>query len=212
MIKNLIFDFGAVIIDLNPQRCIEEFRKIGVPRIEEILSTAHQKGVLDQMERGQLTLDAFCDGVRALASDAQPMPTNRQIALAFSSMADGLPPYRLDCISQLRCEGYHVSVLSNTNQVHWGYCRRYFIEAGYVPEELFEYLWLSCEMKMVKPDPELFKACLDQSGYLPEETLFIDDNQKNCDVAATLGIHTFCPPVRSDWTAELRQLLTKMNA
>jgi len=208
MIRNLIFDFGAVIIDLRPDRCIEQFRQIGIPEIEQMLSTAHQQGVLDEMERGQLTLDAFCDAMRAARQDRRsPEPTNRQIVQAYCSMADGLPPYRLDAIAQLRREGYHVSVLSNTNQVHWGYCRRYFIEAGYVPEDLFEHLWLSCEMKMVKPNPALFEACLRESGYLPDETLFIDDNQRNCEVAESLGIHSFCPAVRSDWTTALRQRL-----
>ena len=57
-------------------------------------------------------------------------------------MADGLPAYKLDFCQCLKEEGYHVSALSNTNTVHWGYCQRYFIEAGYLPEELFEYMWL----------------------------------------------------------------------
>lgn len=204
MIKNIVFDFGGVLLDLRPDRCIEEFRKIGIPEIKDMLSLAHQQGVLGLMEEGRLSLAEFCDGVR---SNHLPAPTNRQIVQAFCSMADGLPAYKLDFCQQLKEEGYHVSALSNTNPLHWGYCQRYFIEAGYTAEELFEYVWLSCEMHLVKPDPQIFKCILEQSGYLPEETLFVDDNAKNCEVARSLGINTYMAPVRTDWSSELRQHL-----
>ena len=226
MIRNILFDFGGVLLDLRPDRCVAEFKKIGIPEIQQMLSMAHQQGVLDAMERGQLTLEAFCDEMRAahtgvfertgkirrmipFMKDGYPIPapTNRQIVQAYCSMADGIPPYRLDLVHQLAKEGYHVSALSNTNIVHWGYCRRYFIEAGYVPEELFEYVWLSCELGLVKPDPKAFETVLAQSGYRPEETLFVDDNRHNCEVAETFGMHTFNAPIRSDWTAQIRKYL-----
>ena len=162
MIKNIIFDFGGVLLDLRPDRCISEFKKIGIPEIEQMLSLAHQKGVLDDMERGRLSLEAFCDAIRSAHTGAFertgklrsmipfmkdgypiPAPTNRQVVMAFSSMCDGIPAYRLDFIRQLRKEGFHVSALSNTNPVHWNYCLRSFIEAGYDPSELFDFTWLS---------------------------------------------------------------------
>jgi len=214
MIKNIIFDFGGVLLDLRPDRCIEEFKKIGIPEVEQMLNIAHQKGVLDNVERGQYTLAEFCDVMRDVhagpdSGNTIPTPTNRQIIHAFCSMADGIPPYRLDFVQQLRTEGYQISMLSNTNQMHWGYCQRYFLEAGFLPEELFDYVWLSCDLQMVKPDPEIFRAILSQSGYNPDETLFVDDNQKNCQIAEQLGIHSFCAPIRTDWTSQLRQYLMK---
>lgn len=227
MIKNIIFDFGGVLLDLRPDRCIDEFRKIGIPEVQEMLSVAHQQGVLGKMEEGFLTLGEFCDGVRAahtgeFTSGSRslrhpfmkngypiPAPTNRQVVQAFCSMADGLPAYKLDFCQQLKDEGYHVSVLSNTNLVHWGYCQRYFIEAGYSADELFEHLWLSCNLHLVKPNPKIFEVILAESGYKPEETLFVDDNARNCEVAESFGIKTFCAPVRTDWSGELRKHLVQ---
>jgi len=226
MIKNIIFDFGGVLLDLRPDRCISEFKKIGIPEIENMLSLAHQRGVLDGMERGQYTLEEFCNAMRAahtgtfertgkirsfipFMKDGKPIPapSNRQIVNAFSSMADGIPAYRLDFVKQMKLEGYSVSALSNTNTVHWDYCLRYFIEAGYDPRELFDHLWLSCELHLVKPNPDIFKLVLEESGYKPEETLFVDDNKHNCEVAETFGIRSFCPQVRRDWTVQIRQYL-----
>lgn len=226
MIKNVIFDFGGVLLDLRPDRCIQEFKLLGIPEIEQMLSMAHQQGVLDDMECGRLHLDEFCDRMRQAhtgdfihegkirrripfisSGRVVAAPSNRQIVQAYCSMADGIPAYRLDFLRQLRNEGFHVSALSNTNAVHWGYCQRYFIEAGYVPTELFEHLWLSYELGLVKPDPEIFRVILAQSGYVADETLFVDDNQHNCEVAQQLGIHAFCAPIRTDWTSQIRPYL-----
>ncbi|MBQ7238974.1 MAG: HAD family phosphatase [Bacteroidales bacterium] len=217
MLKNIIFDFGGVLLDLRPDRCIEQFEALGYGRIKEVLSLAHQQGPLGKVEEGHLTLETFCDEIRKEILVEHPdwtseqLPDNRQIVCAFASMADGVPHERLDIIDDLKREGYHVSALSNTNLIHWGYCQRYFIEAGYVPTELFEHLWLSCELHLVKPNPQIFSLILERSGYRHEETLFVDDNPKNCEVAQSFGIHTFCPPVRTDWRADLRTLLAEFK-
>ena len=214
MIKNIIFDFGAVILDLRPDRCIEQFCAIGYPQIRELLNVAHQQGPLGKIEEGLLSANAFCDAIRdgiRSANSAASLPDNRHIIQAFSSMADGIPHERLDCIAQLKRDGYHVAALSNTNVIHWGYCQRYFIEADYVPTELFEHLWLSCDLHLVKPDPRIFEHVLRDSGFLANETLFIDDNSHNCAVAESFGIRTMCPPPRTDWRADLNALLLQSN-
>jgi len=214
MIKNIIFDFGGVLLDLRPDRCIEKFTDIGFPQIKDLLSLAHQHGVLGQVEEGCITVREFCDSIRQQmeSGNNSVLPTNRDIIQAFCSMADGVPAERLDKVMQLKQQGYNVDALSNTNLVHWGYCQRYFVEAGYIPSELFQHLWLSCELHLVKPDPKIFEAILEDAGYKPSETLFIDDNPRNCEVAETFGIHTFCPPVRTYWGDDLDALLCKLNA
>ena len=55
-------------------------------------------------------------------------------------------------------------------------------------------------MKMAKPDAVIFQKVLDETGILPEETLFIDDSEANCRVAKTLGISTYTPQAHEDWS------------
>jgi len=208
-IRNIIFDFGGVLLDLAPERCKAAFHAIGFHAIDNLLNLTHQKGILDEMERGMNTPEGFCKTVReAIAATGAPLPTDVQILDAWRQMADGIPAYKLEMIHRLAMQGYHVSALSNTNVIHWSHCRPMFVEAGFPPERLFEHVWLSCEMHLVKPDPAIFERVLAESGYLPEETLFVDDAATNCRVAERFGIRTFTPAVRSDWRQSLSAILS----
>lgn len=211
-IKNLIFDFGGVLLDLAPERCKANFRALGFDEIDRLLNLTHQQGLLDEMERGARTREYFCEEVRRSVAAAHPeysLPTDEAILRAWTSMADGIPAYKLRYIDQLRTAGYHVSALSNTNDVHWNYCRPLFLEAGFCPESLFEHLWLSYQMHLVKPQPEIFQRLLEESGYIPEETIFVDDATSNCQAAEQWGIHSYLVSIRADWRSGLTQALMR---
>ena len=66
-------------------------------------------------------------------------------------------------------------------------------------EDFFEHIYLSYEMKMAKPDADIFQKVLDETGILPNETLFIDDSEANCRTAEALGISTYTPKAHEDW-------------
>ena len=216
MIRNIVFDFGGVLLDLAPERCKAAFRRLGFAEIDGLLGMTHQKGILDAMERGQSTVAAFCDEIRRCLPQAV---SDDGILTAWRSMADGIPSFRLDFIAGLKAEGYRVSALSNTNVVHWTHCRPMFLAAGYEPERLFEHVWLSYELQLAKPDPEIFRRILALSGYRPEETLFVDDSPLNCRAAEAEGLRTLTPAmtarpseygpqqVCADWRPALRVAL-----
>ena len=52
----------------------------------------------------------------------------------------------------------------------------------------FEPVLVSSDLKLVKPDPAIFEIAIQRSGCSPEDIIFIDDSQKNIEVAASLGI------------------------
>ena len=78
---------------------------------------------------------------------------------------------------------------------------------GWPMDHYFEKLYFSCDLKMMKPDPAIFRHVLDAEGLDPAETLFIDDSPRNTEAATLLGIRTMCPRNNADWTADIENYL-----
>lgn len=196
-IKNLLIDFGGVLIDLDRHRCIENFKKLGFDNIEDLLNIYHQQGIFMQQEKGLITSAEFRSGVREMMGKAV---TDRQIDAAWNSFLVGIPTYKLDLLLKLR-EKYVVYLLSNTNETHWEWsCEHVFPYKGFQVKDYFEKIYLSFEMKMVKPDAEIFNAVLGDASIDPKETFFIDDSGANCEIAQSLGISTYTPRAGEDWS------------
>lgn len=196
-IKNLLVDFGGVLINLDRQRCIENFRNLGLENVEEQLGLYNQKGFFMQQERGLVTSAEFRNGIRDLM---EKPATDKQIDTAWNSFLVDIPTYKLDLLLKLR-QKYVVYLLSNTNDIHWKWaCKHAFPYRGFRVEDYFEKIYLSYEMKMMKPDAEIFETVLEDANIDPKETFFIDDAPANCRTAETLGIKTYTPQPGEDWS------------
>lgn len=190
-IKNLLIDFGGVLIDLDRRRCLEHFRRLGMPDVENLLHDCHQEGFFQLHEKGLISDAGFRERIRQAIG--RPV-TDEAIDEAWNSFLDGIPAYKLDFLLELR-KRYTVCLLSNTNAIHWDYaCTHDFAQGGRRVEDYFDRIYLSYQLKMIKPDAEIFQAVLADAGLTPEETLFIDDAEANCRTARSLGIHTYTPP------------------
>ncbi|MDR1004014.1 MAG: HAD family phosphatase [Prevotellaceae bacterium] len=196
-IKNLIIDFGGVLIDLDRRRCLDNFTKLGLPDVEVMLNEYHQQDFFLQHEQGVISSAAFRDEIRKRIGR---QVSDRQIDDAWNSFLVGIPAYKLDCLLKLRTR-YVVYLLSNTNAIHWQWaCRHAFRYKGFRAEDFFEHIYLSYEMKLAKPDPAIFRQVLDETGIAPAQTLFIDDSIANCRTAEALGIRTYTPKAGEDWS------------
>ena len=190
-IKNLLIDFGGVLIDLDRRRCLEHFRRLGMPDVENLLHDCHQEGFFQLHEKGLISDAGFRERIRQAIG--RPV-TDEAIDEAWNSFLDGIPAYKLDFLLELR-KHYTVCLLSNTNAIHWDYaCTHDFAQGGRRVEDYFDRIYLSYQLKMIKPDAEIFQAVLADAGLTPEETLFIDDR-----TARSLGIHTYTPQAHEDW-------------
>lgn len=196
-IKNLIIDFGGVLIDLDRQRCIENFKKLGLPDVEVVLDIYHQQDFFQKYEKGLITSAEFRDVIREKIG--KPV-TDAQIDDAWNSFLVSIPAAKLDLLLNLR-KDYVVYLLSNTNEIHWQWsCQHAFPYKTFRVEDYFEHIYLSYEMNMAKPDAEIFQKVLDDTGIIPAETLFIDDSAANCRAAEALGITTYTPKAGEDWS------------
>lgn len=195
-IKNLIIDFGIVLVGLDYERCIEQFKQLGIADIEHAIGLSHKSDFFLKHEQGFIDAQGFREHIRRLTDK---LLTDQQIDDAWNSFLVNIPAYKLDLLLELR-KKYTIYLLSNTNDIHWEWsCQHLFPYKGYNVEDYFDKIFLSYKMKMVKPEKEIFCALLNETGIRPEETFLIDDSAQNCLVAESLGIATYSPKSNEDW-------------
>lgn len=204
-IKRIAFDFGGVIIRQNQQQAVERFKQIGLLDAEERLGAYTQQGIFGQLEEGKITAEDFRWQLSLLIGRAV---TIEDCSYAWRGYCDGLPQRNLEALQRLRREGYGLSILSNTNPFMMGWAlSKDFDGNGHSLADYVDALYLSYQMKVMKPSAEIFRRVLEAEGVRPEELLFVDDSSHNISAAQQLGITTFQPVNGEDWTAELFQLL-----
>ncbi len=204
-IRNIIFDFGGVIITIDQQQAINRFREIGVTDADKRLDSYTQTGIFGELESGKINGEQFRTELEKLAG--QPI-THQDCCYAWQGYCKELPQRNLDCLTRLRTKGYKVILLSNTNplMMEWAMSND-FDGKGNPIQSYFDFMYLSYECKMMKPEPALFQKVLRDENIRPEETLFVDDGELNIATAKQLGIQVFCPPNGSDWTKEIERFL-----
>lgn len=204
-IKKIAFDFGGVIIRQNQQQAVERFKQIGLLDAEERLGAYTQQGIFGQLEEGKITAEDFRWQLSLLIGRAV---TIEDCSYAWRGYCDGLPQRNLEALPRLRREGYGLSILSNTNPFMMGWAlSQNFDGNGHSLADYVDALYLSYQMKVMKPSAEIFHRVLEAESVRPEELLFVDDSSHNISAAQELGIATFQPVNGEDWTEELFQLL-----
>ncbi|MBQ8530905.1 MAG: HAD family phosphatase [Parabacteroides sp.] len=197
-IKNIIFDFGGVIINLTRNRCIEAFENLGVINVRDQLVNNYQhKDLFMQIEMGLITPAEFRNRIRLLTRRSL---TDEQIDEAWIAMLDDIPIYKLELLLELRKQ-YNTILLSNTNVIHWKWAEQtFFSYKGHQVSDFFDRIYLSYQLHMEKPNTDIFEYVIENANISPTETLFIDDAIPNCRTAETLGIRTYTPQAREDWS------------
>ena len=195
-IKDVVFDFGGVIMELDRSQAVKKFIEIGIDNAEDLIGLYHQQGVFLEVEDGTIDREGFYAKMREICGKDIPSEKMDEGWLAFIT---DTPQYKLDFINELRSK-YKVSMLSNTNPIIMGWAKsEEFTEAGRPVDAYFDELYLSYEMKVVKPSRKIFEMMIEQSGMNPSETLFLDDGAGNIAIAKEMGFHTYQPANGEDW-------------
>ena len=183
MIKNIIFDFGDIFINLDKQATYRELKKLGVPHISDemtIIARQFEKGIISTQEFTNFFSSQL--GVSVL-----------EVIVAWNSILLNFPRERFLFLKELyESKKYRLFLLSNTNELHiswiqqnWGFNR--YMEF----KNCFEKFYLSHEIKLRKPNKKIYEFALKENNLIAEETLFIDDLEENTAAASALGIHVW---------------------
>ena len=185
-IKNIVFDLGGVLIDLDFKSAINGLQKAGFTNVKEQLQAFDNEGIFQKFELGEISADEFRASIR---ENSNVSLTDEEVDSLWNLMLLEIPREKLELILDLRSK-YMVYLLSNTNSIHWDYvCKNAFNYRGFRVNDYFEKTFLSFEMHLAKPDKAIFERMLEDANLLAEETLFIDDLEANCKAAEEVGIH-----------------------
>ncbi|SHF84203.1 putative hydrolase of the HAD superfamily [Bacteroides luti] len=203
-IKNIVFDFGGVIVNFSREAAVKKFEEIGVANANDLLDAYHQKGAFLQVEDGTINAEEF----RIILSElAGKELTYEQVKEGWLGFMLDVPQYRLEYLLELR-KKYKLYILSNTNPYVMSWARSNdFTIAGRPLDDYFDKIYTSYELKAVKPGKTIFELMIKDADMLPGETLFVDDGPANIKMAKELGMMTFQPINGEDWRDDLTALL-----
>tara|TARA_B100000214_G_scaffold184881_1_gene133336 strand:- start:1884 stop:2516 length:633 start_codon:yes stop_codon:yes gene_type:complete len=185
-INAIIFDLGAVILNINYQKTIEEFKKLGVENPAYLYSKKTQTNLFNQLEIGKISEDYFLKKMQKKTNKA----SFYQIKNAWNAMLLDLPKNRMNLIRKLRKE-YQIYLLSNTNIIHINKLKKNLGKKKYNNfYNLFDKVYYSHTIGFRKPDKEAFLLILKNHNLNPKKVLFIDDSPQHITGAKNIGINT----------------------
>ncbi|GAB3696689.1 HAD family phosphatase [Spirosoma flavus] len=184
--KNLIFDLGDVIIPIDLTAPVRNFAMLANLPEDEVRALWKQHDIWNQYETGLIDDESFRAHVRQLLkNDAW---ADEVIDTAWNSVLLDLPVERIERIKSLQ-SNYRLFLLSNTSPIHIRRVNHVLTSLNQPTlEELFERVFYSYEVRMVKPSPDIYQHVLTEANLVASETAFFDDNAANIKAATELGI------------------------
>lgn len=195
-IKNIIFDLGGVLLNIDFKKTFEAFKALGVENIEEMYGQHHANALFKNLETGSISEEDFFNAIRKY------VPGNvadAQIEHAWNAM---ILDFRMGSLAELEklAGSYKLFLLSNTNSIHLRRVKEVFTSETGKPllDEYFSRSWYSNLLGLRKPDDDIYEFVLKEEKINPAETFFIDDTKENIEAAINLGIrsHLLLPTER----------------
>lgn len=178
-----IFDLGNVIVDIDFNRVLGVWSDLGRVPLATLQSRFRMGDEFEQHERGEISDEAFA---AKLCEELDIALSYEQFAAGWQAVFVGVRPEVIAIMHKLREQGDRVVILSNTNQLHCTFWPAHYPEV----EKAADKLYLSQEMGLRKPEPEIYQQLLNAEEASAEEAIFFDDNLANIEAAKALGIHS----------------------
>jgi len=189
-IKNIIFDYGNVIFNIDFTRVQAAWKKLGIDNTDEFYGHRQQDPVFNLLERGEISDPVFRDCIRELTN--KPDLTDEQINNAWNAIFVGIPEGNHELLLKLKTK-YRTFLLSNINSIHYDYVHDYLKKEFGVEsnDQFFEKVYYSHLTGKRKPEAAIFEQVLHENNLNPAETLFIDDSPQHLETAKKLGLQTY---------------------
>jgi HAD superfamily hydrolase (TIGR01509 family) len=185
--KTLIFDWGGVIMNIDPQATIKSFKNIGHNSFEKYFETDRD----DLFFRFEIGLAQPEEIYQRLRGEIVSEVTTQSIDDAFCAMLSDTPPGRIEILKKLGSR-FQLILLSNTNILHTTFYNRFLLEKMNIDfPGLFDRVYYSFDLGMRKPDREIFEYVINDNNLDTATTLFIDDTEVNTNAASLSGLQVF---------------------
>jgi putative hydrolase of the HAD superfamily len=204
-IKNIIFDYGNVIFEIDFVRTQNALLQLGITDVQQFFAHKNHNEIFNDFETGSISPAQFRSKIREAANN--PGLADEQIDSAWNSLLIGVPsPAVHDTLLKVK-EKYRTFLLSNNNEIHYNWIvdylkREYNVEDN---NHLFEKTYYSQQMFLRKPNVEIFEQVIKENNLIPEETLFIDDSPQHLVGAKLAGLNTL---LMDKHPKDLEQFLT----
>lgn len=188
-IKNIIFDLGGVILNIDYNLTSRAFNNLGLTDFDEKYSQAKQNHLFDNLETGKILPHEFRKELKTYFSQSV---SDSELDNAWNAMLLDLPVERIELLKRLKLK-YRLFLLSNTNAIHF---RAYsvYLEQTFganLFDEIFDKQYLSFQLGLRKPDKEIFELVINENNLVPAETLFIDDSIQHIEGSRNTGIRGY---------------------
>ena len=203
--KNLIFDLGEVIIDIDYRQTIAAFQQLAVVDFSEIVSYTAQNPVFDLYEKGKISTASFAAELKKFL---RPGVTDEEVEHAWNAIFQQFPEGKIDLLLQLK-GNYKTFALSNINDIHLATINRFASSSLGLPSfgHLFHGAYYSNLLGHRKPEKEIYQLILTNENLNPTETFFVDDKLENVEAARAFGIQAYHLTDRN----KLPELLTGLH-
>lgn len=204
-IKNIIFDYGNVIFEINFKRTQEALSNLGIANITAFFAHKGHDTLFDNFEMAGISADDFRNGIRAAAN--KPELSDVEIDEAWNSLLVGVSGNNHEVLLEMK-DKYRTFLLSNNNQIHYDWIVKYLQQNFKINnyDSFFEKAYFSHLMKLRKPNVNIFEQVIKENDLDPKETLFIDDSPQHIEGAKKAGLQTLLMDVHP---AQLRDFLVE---
>lgn len=193
-VKNIIFDFGGVLLPIEYDATPRAFRELGVTDFQLLYSQTAQSGLFDRYEKGKISEAGFLNELKGIIGNY----SDEKIVQCWNAMLGAMSLEVLSFLNQCR-NHYKIYLLSNTNFTHItafksGF-RKQFPKTDF--HALFEKVYYSFEIGLRKPDRDIFDFVFADAGLKKHETIFIEDTLQNVEGARKAGVPSIYLDIKS---------------